>query len=132
MTSRSSMAPLTVRFVSVAIMWANSFEDLRSFCNPRNFAPYRQSMDRNAGEGIKGRGCLQRPFRCGAGGDVWRRRQRLCKLMGMPWRYGSGNGATAPSLFRRGRRGGQPDAGGGETAAYGAAFPQSPNPRSRI
>src|SRR5260370_24299981 len=36
----------------------------------------------------------------------WRQRKRLCKLGGMPWRYGRCYGATAPSLFHRGRRGG--------------------------
>ena len=50
----------------------------------------------------------------------------------MPCRYGRRYGATAPSLFRRGRRGGQPDARGREKAAHGAAFAEPPNPRSRI
>src|SRR6266446_6168977 len=32
----------------------------------------------------------------------------------MPWRYGKHHGVTAPSLFHRGRRGGQPDDRGQE------------------
>src|ERR1700747_2903363 len=50
----------------------------------------------------------------------------------MPWRYGGRNGAPSPPLFRRRRRGRQPDAGGGEAAPHGAAFAEPPNPRSRI
>jgi len=38
-------------------------------------------------------------------GVPWRLRKRLCKLGGMPGRYGSGYGAAAPSLFHRGRGG---------------------------
>src|SRR6202795_1478056 len=49
----------------------------------------------------------------------------------MPWRYGRRYGATAPSLFHRGGRRGQPDARGQKTTAHGAAFPQPPDPRSR-
>src|SRR3984893_13454368 len=88
------------------------------------------------GSGLSGRGletetsrrCLhEKPCRL-----PWRSRKRLCKLGGIPWRYGSRYGATAPSLFHRGRRGGQPDARGREKAAHGAAFAQPPNPRSRI
>ena len=42
------------------------------------------------------------------------------------------HGATAPSLFRRGRGGGKPDSRGREKTAHGATFTEPPNPRSRI
>src|SRR6266704_2823659 len=42
------------------------------------------------------------------------------------------HGATAPSLFHRGRGGRKPDSRGREEAAHGAASAEPPNPRSRI
>src|SRR6266567_1557145 len=42
------------------------------------------------------------------------------------------HGATASSLFHRGRGGRKPDSRGREEAAHGAAFAEPPNPRSRI
>jgi hypothetical protein len=49
-------------------------------------------------------------------------------LAGMEGRHG----ATASSLFRRGRGGGKPDSRGRKEAAHGAALAEPSNPRSRI
>src|SRR6266436_2156318 len=41
----------------------------------------------------------------------------------MPWRYGKHHGVTAPSLFHRGRRGGQPDGRGQDKKRLHTAQP---------
>src|SRR5882757_786601 len=100
------------------------------FLTVSRFLPAEHGWQRR--EADKPTGVSRGRFCDGSGRKQWRPRKRLCKLGGMPGRYGGGHGATAPSLFRRGRRRGQPDARGREKAAHRAAFPQPANPRSRI
>src|SRR6202163_2836952 len=82
-------------------------------CDPFNCLPYRQSMESDtSGRGLE----TEKVLGAFVGRDV-------ASPWGMPWRYGRRYGTKAPSLFHRGRRGGQPDARGGEKTAHGAAFP---------
>src|ERR1700730_5592740 len=100
-------------------------------CDPRNLLPYRESMK-----------CNLRPRPLETASRCWRLHFRPCSVHGARSKYfvslgacledmEEHHGATAPSLFHRDRRRGQPDARGKETTAHGAAFPQPPDPRSR-
>src|SRR6202048_1516871 len=100
-------------------------------CDPRNLPPYRQSMEPDHGcEFLKTRP-FSSTFAASYVGSSGPPEKYFGSWRACPGDREDAHGATAPSLFHRGRRRGQPDARGQEAVAHGAAFPQPPDPRSR-